>query len=63
LYVLAQLGATAVHETKYSFASCAALAAIFYTPVTANICSYVESLRLCSFAEAGIALKFWVKIV
>jgi len=51
LFVLAQLGALAVHEAN---AVCYSL----YIKLTANIRFQIEKLRLCSFVEAGIVLIY-----
>jgi len=42
------------------FSYCVALAAILYTTVIAIICSFIENLRLCSSAEAGIVLNLFL---
>jgi len=39
LFALAQLGAAVVYVSKLQFANCAALAAILYATLTANVCS------------------------
>jgi len=39
------------------FANYAALAAVLFSALIANICSLIENLRLCSSAEAGIVLN------
>jgi len=64
--MLAQLGATAVHEylNKYE-AKCSLLiarhlAAILCIALTADI-SLINNLRFCSSAEAGLFLNFELK--
>jgi len=54
LLVFVQLGDTVVLAEawgKMHFANCAVLAAVLFATLT-------ENLRLCSFAVAGIVLKF-----
>jgi len=41
------------------FANCATIGAVLFTTLNANICSYIENLKLCSSAEAEIALNFF----
>jgi len=42
-------------------ANCAALAAVLFTTLIANICSEIENLRLCFSAEAEIVLNLFFK--
>jgi len=54
LFVLVQLGAAVIHEDglrKMNFANCVVLSAVLFPTL-------IESLRLCSSAEAEIVLKF-----
>jgi len=41
-------------------ANCAAFLLFLFTVLIANICSEIENLRLCSFAEAGIVLNLYL---
>jgi len=64
LLVHAQLGAAAVcmntHEAKCNLLIARHPAAILYIASTANICSCIDYLRLCSSAEAEIDLNLFL---
>jgi len=54
LFVLEQLGAAVVHKQsrrKMLFVNCVVFATDLFTTL-------IENLRVCSFAKAGIVLKF-----
>jgi len=42
------------------FANSAALATVLFNTLIANICAQIINLRLCSSAEAGIVLNFFL---
>jgi len=44
------------------FSNCAALAAVLFTTLIANICSLTENLKLCSSAETGIVLNLFLNL-